>query len=167
LTWAPTEPVISVGQSFWYQKADTSVNDLWIQEFTAVPYSDSGTVCLGITQAPAGSFTMSINGAPGANTYYIMSKPTLGGLYWSYETSVLGNSSATILANGRTSLFLVAVNSLGDSDGDGIPDWWLMQYFGHPTGMASDKSRAQDDANGDGLSNRQKFVNRSNPRYLG
>src|SRR5207302_6046035 len=23
-----------------------------------------------------------------------------------------------------------------DSDGDGIPDWWTQQYFGHPTGQA-------------------------------
>ena len=25
-----------------------------------------------------------------------------------------------------------------DSDGDGIPDWWMIQYFGHPTGQAGD-----------------------------
>ena len=25
-----------------------------------------------------------------------------------------------------------------DSDGDGIPDWWMLQHFGHPTGLASD-----------------------------
>src|SRR5262245_19197961 len=40
-----------------------------------------------------------------------------------------------------------------DSDGDGIPDWWMSLYFGHPTGQASDHSRAQDDADGDGMSN--------------
>ena len=27
-----------------------------------------------------------------------------------------------------------------DSDGDGIPDWWMIQYFGHITGQACDLS---------------------------
>jgi Tol biopolymer transport system component len=44
-----------------------------------------------------------------------------------------------------------------DSDGDGIPDLWMIHYFGHPTGLASDHSRAQDDADGDGMSNLQEF----------
>jgi Tol biopolymer transport system component len=45
-----------------------------------------------------------------------------------------------------------------DSDGDGIPDWWMIQYFGHPTGQAGDLSRAQDDADGDGMNNLQEFL---------
>ncbi|MGA2243122.1 MAG: hypothetical protein ABSH11_13940 [Verrucomicrobiota bacterium] len=45
-----------------------------------------------------------------------------------------------------------------DSDGDGIPDWWMIQYFGHPTGQAGDLSRAQDDADGDGVNNLQEFL---------
>ena len=45
-----------------------------------------------------------------------------------------------------------------DSDGDGIPDSWMMQHFGHPTGLASDRSRAQDDADVDGMSNLQEYL---------
>ena len=45
----------------------------------------------------------------------------------------------------------LAVGGL-DSDSDGIPDAWMIQHFGHSTGLASDHSRAQDDADGDGLS---------------
>jgi Tol biopolymer transport system component len=45
-----------------------------------------------------------------------------------------------------------------DSDGDGIPDWWMVQYFGHSTGQAGDLSRAQDDADGDGANNLQEFL---------
>jgi hypothetical protein len=45
-----------------------------------------------------------------------------------------------------------------DSDGDGIPDLWMMRYFGHPTGQAGDLSRAQDDADGTGMSNLQKYL---------
>ena len=36
-----------------------------------------------------------------------------------------------------------------DSDGDGIPDWWMYLYFGHPTGLSNDLSRANDDADRD------------------
>ncbi len=50
-----------------------------------------------------------------------------------------------------------------DSDGDGIPDWWMQQYFGHPTGQASDLSRAGDDPDHDGLTNLQEFLFGTNP----
>jgi hypothetical protein len=50
-----------------------------------------------------------------------------------------------------------------DNDGDGIPDWWMMQYFGHPIGQASDDSLAQDDPAADGLSNLQKYLLGRNP----
>jgi Tol biopolymer transport system component len=50
-----------------------------------------------------------------------------------------------------------------DADGDGIPDAWTQQYFGHPLGQAGDLSRAQDDADGDGLSNLQEYLTGTNP----
>jgi hypothetical protein len=50
-----------------------------------------------------------------------------------------------------------------DSDGDGIPDSWMMQYFGHPTGLASDNTLAQDSYSGDGISNLQKYLTGMNP----
>ncbi len=50
-----------------------------------------------------------------------------------------------------------------DSDSDGIPDDWMMQYFGHPTGLASDNSRAEDSAAGDGISNLQKYLSGRSP----
>jgi hypothetical protein len=50
-----------------------------------------------------------------------------------------------------------------DTDGDGLADWWMLHYFGHPTGLASDNSRAQDSAAGDGVSNLQKYLLGKNP----
>jgi autotransporter-associated beta strand protein len=50
-----------------------------------------------------------------------------------------------------------------DSDGDGIPDSWMQQYFGHPTGQAGDLSRADDDADGDRMSNLSEYLCGSNP----
>jgi len=51
----------------------------------------------------------------------------------------------------------------GDSDSDGIPDWWMIKYFGHPTGQAGDHSLAGDNPAGDGLSNLQKYLLGRNP----
>jgi len=50
-----------------------------------------------------------------------------------------------------------------DSDGDGIPDWWTQLYFGHPTGLKSDYSRAADDPDGDGLSNLEEYLLGTDP----
>jgi hypothetical protein len=60
-------------------------------------------------------------------------------------------------------LFVNVVDAAVDSDGDGIPDAWMIQYFGHPTGQQNDLSRAQDDADGDGLSNLEEYIVGSNP----
>jgi len=50
-----------------------------------------------------------------------------------------------------------------DSDGDGIPDWWMIQYFGHITGQAGDQSLAQDDPNGTGMTTLQDYIAGTNP----
>src|SRR5262249_26218912 len=41
-------------------------------------------------------------------------------------------------------LFVTVVPAAVDSDGDGIPDSWMVQHFGHPTGQLGDLSRAED-----------------------
>jgi hypothetical protein len=51
----------------------------------------------------------------------------------------------------------------GDQDVDGIPDSWMVKYFGHPTGLASDHSLAQDDADNDALTNAQEFSHGTDP----
>jgi Tol biopolymer transport system component len=67
--------------------------------------------------------------------------------------------------NGAGDVFAGGLNNLPalDSDGDGIPDWWMIQYFGHPTGQAGDLSLAQDDADGDGMSNLQEYLAGTDP----
>ena len=53
-----------------------------------------------------------------------------------------------------------------DTDGDRIPDGWAFKYFGHPTGQASDHSRAQDDYDGDGTSNLDEYLNGTDPNKI-
>ncbi len=56
-----------------------------------------------------------------------------------------------------------AYEAVPDTDGDGIPDWWMMQRFGHPTGQSGDQSLAGDDPDGDGYTNLEEFQNGGNP----
>jgi Tol biopolymer transport system component len=57
----------------------------------------------------------------------------------------------------------VSVLSTADGDADGIPDWWLQQYFGHTNSQANDLSRPGDDADDDGLTNHEEFLTGTNP----
>ena len=68
-----------------------------------------------------------------------------------------------VVDNARCSA--IQVRKLADlySDTDGIPDWWRLAYFDHASGLASDKSRASDDADGDGVSNGEEFLAGTNP----
>lgn len=67
-----------------------------------------------------------------------------------------------VATNNNTATF--AVSLWLDTDDDGIPDSWMMRYFGHATGLAADNSRAQDDAHGDGMSNLTEYLAGTDPR---
>ncbi len=74
------------------------------------------------------------------------------------ETHVTGD----VDTNNNTSSF--AANLWIDSDDDGIPDNWMIRYFGHATGQAGDLSRPQDDADRDGVSNLAEYLAGTNPK---
>ena len=69
--------------------------------------------------------------------------------------------TADVNTNNNTASF--AVNLWLDSDGDGMPDGWMVQYFGHATGLESDHSRPQDDFDGDGVINLAEYRAGTNP----
>jgi hypothetical protein len=47
---------------------------------------------------------------------------------------------------------------------DGLPDAWMIQYFGHADPRSSDLSRSGDDPDGDGWTNLQEFLAGTDPR---
>jgi hypothetical protein len=75
---------------------------------------------------------------------------------------LLGSEGGTA-SDGFIGVYELGVYGFTDSDNDGIPDAWTVKYFGHPTGQASDKSRATDDPDGDGLTNLQEYQAGTNP----
>ena len=110
---------------------------------------------------------------PGGNYAKVGEVPAGIGLYSGTNVSVaatqyLGYAVSAVASNGLSSALVPATRLMAngvdvDTDGDGIPDSWMIQYFGHPTGQASDQSFAWDDPAGDGLSNLQKYLLGLNP----
>jgi Tol biopolymer transport system component len=123
-----------------------------------------------------------VNGVTNFPAFYVFSRLTGSNILLSLPQSVPGwiswVSAPSISADGGTVSFQSwtpgwvpndlnrvedGFTAMVDSDGDGIPDWWMLQYFGHPTGQAGDHSRAQDDFDGDGMSNLQEFLAGTDP----
>lgn len=84
-----------------------------------------------------------------------------------YNDKVFPPSLGTVIndmgAYGGPGAVMPVISNTGDQDGDGIPDSWMMKYFGHASGQENDKTRAQDDYEDDGLSNAQEFEAGTDP----
>lgn len=50
-----------------------------------------------------------------------------------------------------------------DTDGDGIPDWWMLGYFNHPTAQEGDLSLAGDDPDEDRFPNLSEYIPGTDP----
>lgn len=62
-----------------------------------------------------------------------------------------------VLHDGSVAAYGSTYQIAQDTDGDGVPDGWMLQHFGHSSGQAKDHSRAGDDADGDGMTNGQEY----------
>ena len=94
--------------------------------------------------------------------------PGLAFARWIGQPVLQTNAPATVLLMPDTDTSATAlfqdIPGLPDSNGDGIPDSWTWLHFGHATGLSSDLSRAQDDADGDGRSNAEEYISGTNPQ---
>jgi hypothetical protein len=106
----------------------------------------------------------------GSNTVLTVGQAGSGPILW-VSRPVISDDGTTVafldlgtdLVSGDLNRVQDAFGFWVDSDGDGIPDWWMMKYFGHPTGQAYDNSLASDDADGDGESNLQEYLAGTDP----
>ena len=116
-----------------------------------------------------------LNWTAGVSNNWLGLSATNGMLVTGASTNVTVsiNAAANVLVGGLYSnlvSFVNTTNSGGNANRvatllvrDGISDAWRLQYFGHIDPRASDQSRAQDDPDGDGLSNLQEFLAGTDP----
>ena len=107
-----------------------------------------------------GSNTLLTAASPGSAWGLLSAKPAINGDGSVIAYQSLNQNLAASGLNRGLDVFTETLSPWGavDSDGDGIPDLWMIHYFGHPTGQAGDMSLAQDDADGTGMSNLQKYL---------
>ena len=123
------------------------------------------------------SFTWTPTVAATGNFTYTVNTYSAGAWHASYSGSItgftfakpqaffgFGNMRAPSTVFDNINITGTAYGTAYDTDGDGIPDDWMNKYFGHPTALASDLSRAQDDPDGDGLTNLQEYLNGTDPK---
>ena len=112
----------------------------------------------------------------GSNSLLTAASPGSTWISWNAKTMINGDGSVVAFQSWNPGLAANDLNRVQDviagtlqpwgtvdSDGDGIPDLWMTHYFGHPTGHAGDLSLAQNDADGDGMSNLQEFLAGTDP----
>lgn len=125
----------------------TNAPDLYLYD------SVTGTNCLLTLAQPASDWMM-------RPSKPVLSVDVSSAVFQSYGSG-LGFGHVSRLQDVFAALLPPAANA--DTDGDGVPDWWMIQYFGHITGQAGDLSLAQDDPNGTGMTTLQDFIAGMNP----
>lgn len=67
------------------------------------------------------------------------------------------------IARSWNELWQVSAPEGQDSDGDGIPDWWMTGHFGSPTGKTGNLSMPYQDADDDGMTNLEEYIAGTDP----
>ncbi|MCU0785383.1 MAG: matrixin family metalloprotease [Verrucomicrobia bacterium] len=121
--------------------------------------------------AYTGDFTLSdskIKYTP--NDYYVdtdRDDPDTSSGSYSYYDIIYARVSDGTNASPFAMIRVISLRGEGSSGSltfGGIPDYWMMNFFGHVGPLPGDMSRATDDPDGDGLNNLQEYITGMNPK---
>lgn len=88
---------------------------------------------------------------------------TSSGSYF-YKDIIYGRSSDGTNASPYAIIRVISLRGEGAAPLDGIPDYWMTNFFGHGDPRSADLSRATDDPDGDGFNNLQEYIAGMNPK---
>jgi hypothetical protein len=83
---------------------------------------------------------------------------------FSYYAAIYARLSDGTNASPYTMVRVISLRRDGDTTPDGLPNYWMQNYFGHPGPQAADLSRGTDDADGDSLTNFREYIAGMNPK---
>ena len=130
-----------------------TTNDFWLEILSA------GTNAFNYD---TNSATLILHGTIPGDSYELLSAPALTNPVWTVEQTLFGAEGqnwtpTTVSMVGRPTLFFIARNMSQDSDGNGLPDWWQLQYFGQ---LGVDP---YGDPDRDGWTNFEEYQNGTDP----
>jgi Alpha/beta hydrolase of unknown function (DUF900) len=142
----------------------------WIGQLTSQPFivsvkNAAGTAPLAnapvifTVQSGGGQLATTNTGSPALSTTLSLTTDTNGNAQAYYQQPVVEGqqSQVRVSAGLAQAIFDTNANSLIDTDGNGLPDAWETQYFGH---IGVDPAA---DPDGDGLTNLQEYQNGTDP----
>ena len=107
------------------------------------------------TTVPLNSVQQTLS-APQTSGGYTFAYWTLNAIRWE-DASTAADNPCTFVANTAVDAVAIYLPTSQDSDGDGLPDWWEMHYFGNLDQTAS------GDPDGDGFTNLDEYVRGQSP----
>jgi hypothetical protein len=153
--------------------ADGDGQNNWVEFLAGTDPTDSRSALRIVAINSSGSDTRVFFTSVGGKYYSLERCDFIGGPWTDIVTDIPGNAAVQWVKDSggaavpsvfyRIKLGQSTNAPAADSDGDGIPDLWSQQYFGHPTSQTNDHSCAICDADGTGQNNLNKYLAGLNP----
>lgn len=151
--------------------APTSVNVAGINELDLRGYDLQGsTLTIATNGQTSIRGTFSLNNSKlkhTSSTYWANTgrlDPDISSGSFSYYDLIYARFSDGTNASPYSLIRVISVRGEATTTPDGLPDYWMVNYFGSATPSAGNLSRATDDADGDGLTNLQEYRAGTNPK---